>query len=144
MKNTKKYQFNLSIFLIIIIISSSALVCNAAAIKNQYSPHLLAHRDAVLITEAYHLWQSLGEKMWTGWTATPTPLIYITSDYEYAINFPKSLTGFKSIEQSAPLDKSVQVRKRTFEPNLAASFSVEDIPAVIIGTPVALEKTPGE
>ncbi|MDQ3819327.1 MAG: hypothetical protein M3362_16845, partial [Acidobacteriota bacterium] len=72
----------------------------------------LPSRDAVLIAEAYHLWKTLGEKLWTGWTSVQIPFIYVTSDYEYAIGFPKRLSGFTELEQNALLKKSVQARAR--------------------------------
>ena len=45
------------------------------------------------------------------------PLLYITPDYEYAIDFPKPLTGFRPLEPSLPVNRSVQTRKRVLDPN---------------------------
>ncbi|MFN2532508.1 MAG: TlpA disulfide reductase family protein [Pyrinomonadaceae bacterium] len=99
--------------------------------------------DAVRIAEAFNLWRSLGEKIWPGWTKVSMPLLYITADYEYAIGFPKTMAGFRPLEQSS-FDKTVQVRQRVLDPNLSASFPIDGIQAVVIGTPAALEKSSAE
>jgi len=103
----------------------------------------LRAQDAVRIAEAFNLLRSLGEKIWPGWTEVSMPLLYITPDYEYAIGFPKTMAGFLSLEQGS-FDKAIQVRKRVLDAGLSASFPIEGVPAVVIGTPAALEKSSGE
>lgn len=104
-------------------------------------PPALSSEDATVIAEAYHLWQSLGEKVWTGWTAIQMPFIYVTHDFEYAIDFPHPLTGFTSLGTDHTLGKRVQARKRVFGTHTAASFPYEGVETVVIGTPKALEKS---
>ena len=105
----------------------------------------LSSQDATLIAEAYHLWQSLGEKLWPGWTTITTPpFIYVTSEYEYAIGFPKPLQGFTQLEANAEPNGQIQARKRVFSTHVAASFPYEGIPTIVIGTPKALEKSPAQ
>ena len=101
----------------------------------------LSRQDAVRIAETYNLWKSLGDRIWEGWTNVPMPLVYITSDYEYAIGFPRPLPGFQPSEPSELINQPIQTRKRILEPNLAASYPFEGVQAVIIGTPAALEKS---
>lgn len=109
---------------------------------NKGSIPTLSSHDSTLISEAYHLWQTLGEKVWTGWTSTQMGLVYITPNYEYAINFEKDLTGFTPVRSIAPLNAPIQGRKRTLDPNLSASFDFENVPSVVMGTDASLELGP--
>lgn len=104
----------------------------------------VTHEEAVLIAESYNLWKTLGDKLWPGWTRTPAPMLYITQDYEYAIDFPESTAGFQPIESGVWPGKRVQTRKRVLEPNLSASFDIEGINAVVIGRPSAIGKRDAE
>ena len=125
------------------IVLCQVLICGISKVKAaQATPPQLPHDDAVLINEAYHLWQSLGEKEWTGWTQIRIPFIYITPDYEYAIDFPKTINGFTPLPQSAWIDKPIQARKRVLGTHLSASFPFEGAGTVVMGTPAALEKSP--
>ena len=104
----------------------------------------LSKEDAAVIGEAYHLWKAVGDKVWPGLTKISAPMIYITNDHEYAIDFPKLLPEAQALEQTLLPGKRVQVRKRKHGVNLAASFDVEGVNAVVIGRPAALEKPAGE
>jgi len=115
-----------------------------AVIAKQSASTPLSRQDTVRIAEAYNLWKSLGEKIWPGWTDVAMPLVYVTSDYEYAIGFPKPMTGFLPLEQTSVATRSIQFRKRTFDTTLSASFPIEGIQAIVIGTPAALEKSSTE
>ncbi len=106
------------------------------------SIHLL-DEDAALIAEAYNLWKELGEKVWTGWTEIPIPLLYITTEWEYAIGFPKALQGFQPLKRDTQLKENIQARARVLSPDLAASYDFEGVDAVVIGTPTALKKSSG-
>ena len=127
----------------------SALTCFAASdtaarnAQRSISPQL-ARADAVRISEAYNLWKTVGARIWPGWTEVAMPLLYITTDYEYAIGFPKALTGFRPLEQSPSKNRSIQVRERILDASLSASFPIEGVQAVVIGTPAALEKSSSE
>lgn len=106
------------------------------------SPPQLSRQDEVLLAEAYHLWQSLGQKVWAGWTQVSVPFIYVTDDYEYAVGFPKKLEGYTELGRDDLLGRPVQARKRVFGTHTAAAFPYGDVPTVVIGTPSALEKSP--
>lgn len=125
------------------IVICRVLICGISTVNaGEVTPPQLPHDDAVLINEAYHLWQSLGEKEWTGWTQVRIPFIYITPDYEYAVDFAKTINGFTPLPQSEWIDKPIQARKRVLGTHLAASFPFEGAGTVAIGTPAALEKSP--
>ncbi|MDQ3918910.1 MAG: TlpA family protein disulfide reductase [Acidobacteriota bacterium] len=130
-------------------IACLVVTANTAAAKQQpsptplpSSPPQLSRQDEVLLAETYHLWQSLGEKVWAGWTQSSMPFIYVTEDYEYAVGFPKALQGYAPLGKDALLDKTIQARKRVFGTHASASFPYEGVPAVVIGTPAALGKSP--
>lgn len=108
------------------------------ALKSEEIP-TLSKREATLIGEAYNLWKELGEDLWPGWTRIDMPIFYVGENYEYAIDFPKTLSLSVSLGEDQILKRSIQARNRTFEPNLAASFHVEGIPSAIIGSPEALD-----
>lgn len=102
----------------------------------------LSNQDIAVLSEAYNLWSSAGDSIWRGATKISIPVVYVKHDREYAIGFPSHLEGFAAFPPSALLNKSVQFRKRTFSPTLSASFPVAGSPAVVIGSPEALGKTP--
>lgn len=126
------------IFLLAISLGSSSGLC--ARVPQTAPP--LPRQDAVLIDETYHLWRTLGEKLWPGWTEVPMPLIYVTENYEYAVGFSRPLEGFTQLGPDAMLDKSVQVRKRIFGTHIAATFPYEGFATIAVGTPAALQKSP--
>jgi hypothetical protein len=104
----------------------------------------LPDRDRILIQEAYNLWSSVAEGIWPGASKVGIPLLYVGTQSEYAIGFPKPLDGFTDSGVLDPHGRGVQVRVRTLSPDLAASFPVDGIPAVVMGTPEALGKSPAE
>jgi hypothetical protein len=137
---TSKRTLAIPIFIVIVICPGRFGLASARARLD--SPPLLPRRDAVLIAGAYHLWQTLGEKLWSGWTQVSIPFIYVATDYEYAIGFPRKLDGYTQLGQDARLGRSIQARKRVFGTHTAASFPYEGVPTVVIGAPTALEKSP--
>lgn len=141
----RKHNHILAAFFIFSSFSCFAQTSNSDAVnaRQTLSPQL-PRQDAVRIAEAYNLWKSLGERIWAGWTDVPMPLLYITPDYEYAVGFPKALAGFRPLEQSLLVNQLIQTRKRVLDQNLSASYPIEGVQAVVIGTPAALEKSSGE
>jgi len=103
----------------------------------------LPPRDATIIAEAHYLRQALGEQVWPGWAKAAMPLVYIRGEHEFAIGFDRPLEGFEPSEQRVA-DRPVQVRARQLETTLAAAYDFQGIPAVVIGTPEALQWSPTE
>ena len=141
----REHNYLLTGLLILSSFSSFAQARSSYALNAQQSlSPQLPQQDAILIAEAYNLWKSLGDRIWTGWTAVPMPLLYVTHEYEYAIGFPKPLAGFRPLDRSALINQTIQTRKRVLDLDLSASFPIDGVHAVVIGTPAALEKSPGE
>ena len=109
----------------------------------QSAPAQLGHEDIALIAEAFNLWKTLGEKMWTGWTEIPMPVLYITGEWEYAIGFPGAMRGFQPLRQNIGLTGNIQTRRRVLSPDSSASRDIERVDAVVMGTPAALRKSSG-
>ena len=111
-------------------------------------PHLsvarLSSSDTAVIEELYHLWFSKADGVWATAARAPIPVIYIKSDFEYAIGFPQPIEGFTPVSSGTELQRSVQVRTRTFATDLSASFSVAGIPAVVVASPDLQKKSPEE
>ena len=103
-------------------------------------PHL-SPGEAVMIAGTYHLWQSVGESVWPGWTEIPMPLLYVTKDYEYAIGFPERTRGFETLPGVKLAGRTMQVRKRVLDTDPSASFDVEGVAAAVLGQPEALKKS---
>lgn len=121
------------------------LVCGSTppVTLDQRTPVQLRREDGALITEAFNLWKQLGEKIWAGWTKIPMPLLYITDEWEYAIGFPKAMQSFQPLKHNTELTWDIQTRGRVLSPELSASFDIQGVNAVVIGTPYALKKSPG-
>lgn len=122
---------------LLFIAVSLMLIINRQAIGDER----LGHRDATVIAQAYHLWESLGEQVWPGWRDTPMPILYITDQHEFAIGFDSALNGFGSANQTIA-GRHLQIGPRQLERTLAASFDFESTPAVIIGAPENLQPSP--
>jgi hypothetical protein len=103
---------------------------------------MLSDRDVAVLEEAYHVWRTLGDDVWPEWTAIDMPVLYVAGDHEYGIGFPKTLSEAVLLEGVEIAGYDVQVRPRVYSPTLTASFFVEGVPCVIIGTPWAIEISP--
>jgi len=97
---------------------------------------------SVLIAEALHLVETLGDGVWPGFGRTNAPVLYIAGEREYAVGFPQPLEGFEAVAGQMIAGRSLQEGPRTHEPNLAASFPVQGVDAVVIGTPESLALSP--
>jgi hypothetical protein len=99
--------------------------------------------EKAIIGEAYNLWSSRIDSIWPSASKINIPFVYVGEEWEYAIGFPAALNGF--IDQGERLrERTVQVRARTLDRTLSASFPLDGSPAVVIGSPEALGKSAGE
>ena len=103
----------------------------------------LSVRDRAIIGEVNNLWASVADSIWPGAAAVNIPFLFVGDHYEYAIGFPTSLEGFNDSGDSL-LRGRVQVRKRTLDRDLSASFPFQGFPAVVIGSPEGVSKSVSE
>lgn len=89
-------------------------------------PKPLPPDDATRIAEFYRLAAQTQDKVWPGWSKTPSPLLLVTPDTEYLTHFPNPPSEF----QKAGDD--LYARPRQFAPNLLATFPAFGPPAVIV------------
>ncbi|HYZ85653.1 MAG TPA: hypothetical protein VE621_14680 [Bryobacteraceae bacterium] len=102
----------------------------------------LPAREKALITEAYSVWSAFADEIWPGSSKLKAPFLYVGEQHEYAVGFPRPLEGFTDTGDLL-LGKTVQARKRTLAPDVSASFPIQGITAVVMGSPEALRKTSG-
>jgi peroxiredoxin len=127
----------LTILVMVAVMPAAPLAATTFAAE----PALLSARDAAVISEAYHLWQTLGEEVWPGWTEARMPMVYVTDEREFAIGFAAVPEGFAETSQRIA-ERGVAARDRHLETTLAASYDFQGIPAVVIGKPANLELSP--
>lgn len=98
----------------------------------------LSREEILIVKNAYQLWKERGEQLWSGWTSIEVPMIFITEESEFALNYEDALSGFEKTNQSL-FGRPVYRRDRVLPEGLAASFPFAGQPSVVIGTPRALE-----
>lgn len=122
----------------LVLISGLALVARLPA----QSPH---PADLVRIAEAYRLASELGDSIWPRLGAPRFPVVLTTMDVEYLFAFPRMPAGFRDIGPSYPLQTTMFVRPRQFQPNLLATFPAFGPPSVVVvGPPSATGKSSTE
>ena len=123
--------------LVLLLLASSLLTRTAGSTQAG-----LTAQDAAAIDELYHLWSVEADSIWTGASDTTVPVLYIKTNNEYAIGFPEKIRGFVSVSTAGEWHRSVQARRRILATGLSASFPVEGVAAVVIGSPELLKKSP--
>lgn len=79
---------------------------------------------------------SLGDRVWKGWSKAPFAVLLVTPEHEFLVRHPQPSKDFTSMGYDPLLKSEVYFRKRVFEPNLLATFpAVGGISTIIIGQP---------
>lgn len=88
--------------------------------------------------------EELGEEIWPGFSTVPFPVLLVTEEVEFLIDWDgQAPGGFTRLDDSKL--GSVSYRDRVFPPTLSAAFPAFGPPAVVvIGTMEATGRTPGE
>jgi hypothetical protein len=110
------------------------LFCYSWSFANESRSPLDIH-IAILIAEAQHLRANCGDTVWPGWSPEKIPILLVTEDYEYAIDFPKPLKEFTPIGADSVLHVMLQKGRRTHNKDLCAAFDVEGVQSVVVGSP---------
>jgi hypothetical protein len=128
------------------LMTGCRLFCLAAVLSGACAAEIpaLSSRDTAIIEEAFNVWSSVAGDIWPGASKIKVPLVYIAEEYEYAIGFPALLSDFSNLGEIGPQRRGVQARKRTLNKDLSASFPIEGVPAVLLGSPEALGKSLGD
>jgi len=94
----------------------------------------LSHDDKVRVGEFYRLADAVQEKVWSGWSRVPAPVLLVTADKEYLFRNSVIPAGFTKQEDGT------YARARQFPTTLLATFPAFGQPAVIVvGEPKATE-----
>ncbi len=86
----------------------------------------LAQNDTVRIAEFYRLASQIQDRIWPGWSSTPTPLLLITADTEFLTHHPAPPKGFTKVGDD------LFARPRQFPTHLLATFPAFGPPAIIV------------
>lgn len=90
--------------------------------------------DRTRLAEAFRIGQMLGNRVWKDWDKAPFAVLLVTSENEFLIRHPKPSKDFASIGYDSLLQSDVYYRKRTFSPNLLATFpAVGGVSTIVIG-----------
>jgi hypothetical protein len=123
--------------LVLLLVAGSVLTRTFASTQTG-----LTAQDAAAVDELYHLWFVEAGRIWTGASETKVPVLYIKSDTEYAIGFPERIKGLVPVSTPSEQHRAVQARPRTLATDLSASFPIDGVAAVVIGSPELLKKAP--
>lgn len=115
----------------IVILLLMLLPFGAALAQNKPA---LPEVDRVHIAEAFGIGQRLGNKVWKDWDKAPFAVLLVAPENEFLIRHPKPSEDFISTGYDSLLKSDVYYRKRTFSPNLLATFpAVGGISTIVIG-----------
>ncbi len=96
----------------------------------------LAEIDRVRLSETFSVADSVGDRLWAGWSKAPFAVLLVTQEYEFLIRHPKPSADFTKIEFDKRLNSDVYYRKRQFPNNLLATFpaiSGSPISTIVVG-----------
>lgn len=90
--------------------------------------------DRIRIAEAFRIGQMIGNRIWRDWDKAPFAVLLVTPENEFLIRHPNPTKDFTLIGYDSLLHTDVYFRKRTFSPNLLATFpAVGGISTIVIG-----------
>lgn len=121
----KNMKMKLSLALLIFLITFS--------VSAQDKPNI-PEVDRIRLAEAFRIGENLGNKVWKDWGKAPFAVLLVTPENEFLIRHPKPSKDFTLIGYDSLLHSDVYFRKRTFSPNLLATFpAVGGISTIVIG-----------
>jgi hypothetical protein len=112
---------------------AAALLLSAHAAAARQKPSV-PEVDRVRLAEAFRIGRALGERVWKGWDEAPFAVLLVAPEHEFLIRHPRPSEDFTPAGYDALLRSDVYFRKRTFAPNLLATFpAVGGVPTIVIG-----------
>ncbi len=94
----------------------------------------LPEEQKVRLRQAFHLAEQLGPAVWPGFDGRQAPVLLIVEETEYLLNREQAPEGFAAVPGDAFNELPVFARRRTFAPNLQASFPAIGTETVVVGT----------
>jgi hypothetical protein len=109
------------------------LLLPARAAPARQSPRV-PEVDRVRLAEAFRVGEALGARVWREWGDAPFAVLLVTPEHEFLVRHPRPSEDFKPLGYDRLLRGNVYFRRRTFSPNLLATFpAVGGVPTVVIG-----------
>jgi hypothetical protein len=78
--------------------------------------------DRVRLAEAFSVADTLGDRLWPGWSKAPFAVLLVTPEHEFLLRHPKPSADFTRISFDKVLNADIYYRKRQFPPHLLATF----------------------
>ena len=115
---------------------ASAWLRGSPAVETNHPsrPPAIPEGDRIRLAEAYRLAAAIGDGIWPGWGRVPFATVLVAGESEYFVRHPHSPAGSAPLGRDALLGSDVFVRARTFSPGFLATFPVEGISTVVVGT----------
>jgi len=98
-------------------------------------PPAMSSADRVRLAEAYRLAAAIGDGIWPGWSRVPFATVLVAGDWEYFVRHPHPPSGSTPLGRDELLVSDVFARPRTFSPGFLATFPLEGVSTVVVGTP---------
>jgi len=118
-----------------VVLASAWLQAASVADTNHPNPPpALPDGDRIRLAEAYRLAAEIGDSLWPGWGRVPFATVLVAGENEYFVRHPHPPAGAASLGRDDLLGSDVFVRPRTFSPGFLATFPVEGISTVVVGT----------
>lgn len=112
--------------------------------RRQMSPRIPA-TDRVRLAEAFRIGETLGDRVWRGWSRAPFAVLLVTPGYEFLIRHPRPSADFTALGYDALLKSDIYYRPRTQRIDLLATFPiVGGISTIVIGQAANTKKTSTE
>lgn len=110
-----------------------ALLLSAGAAPARQRPSV-PEADRVRLAEAFRLGEAVGGRVWRGWGEAPFAVLLVTPEHEFLVRHPRPSADFEPLGYDRLLRGEVYFRRRTFSPNLLATFpAVGGVPTIVIG-----------
>ncbi|HZS09583.1 MAG TPA: hypothetical protein VFD58_32445 [Blastocatellia bacterium] len=96
----------------------------------------LSEIDRIRLAEAFRLGETIEDQVWPGWGRAPFAVLLVTPEQEFLIRHPEPSADFVSLGDDALLRSKVWFRKRTYSPQLQATFPAvpgSAVPTIVIG-----------
>ena len=102
----------------------------------------LADVHRMRLEEAFHLVEQLGPQVWPDFQTNSAAILLIDGESEYALGREQAPSGFEVVTDDRFLGRPVFARGRQYSPYLLATFPVEGVSTVVIGTAEQTGRSP--
>lgn len=94
----------------------------------------LPRADRVRLAEAFRIGETLGDRLWKGWSKAPFAVLLVTPENEFLIRHPRPSADFTLAGYDPLLKSNVYFRPRTQRTDFLATFpAVGGLSTIVIG-----------